>query len=311
MDKISVIIPVYFNEYSLDETYKLLKSELNKNSAYFDHEIIFVDDGSKDKSYDVLQKISSEDKKVKLVKLSKNFGSYIAILAGMNFSSGDAVTYLAADLQDPPELVKNMYDKWTEGNKQDIIFSVRESRSDPFFSRIYSFLFYKLLKAFVLPEYPDKGFDCFFINKHQKDILVNMDEKNSHLTVQIAWLGFRHQYIYYHRQERKHGKSKWTFFKKFKLAFDTFFGFSGRPLRIASLLGMAVSLMGFILAMLIIYKKTSWGTPLFGIPSLMVTILVTGGLILMSIGIIGEYIWRNFDATRKRPSFIIEDTRNC
>jgi dolichol-phosphate mannosyltransferase len=138
-----------------------------------------------------------------------------------------------------------------------------------------------------------------------------MDEKNSHLTVQIAWLGFKQQYIYYHRNERLHGKSRWTFFKKFKLAFDTFFGFSGRPLRIASLLGMAVSLMGFVLALFIIYKKTSWGTPLFGIPSLMVSILVTGGLILMSIGLIGEYIWRNFDATRKRPSFIIEDTKNC
>ncbi len=311
MDKISVIVPVYFNELSLDETYRLLKNELDKNSSYFDHEIIFVDDGSKDNSYKVLQNIASGDKKVKLIKLSKNFGSYIAILAGMNYASGDAVTYLAADLQDPPELIKQMYDKWNGSSKKDIIFSVRESRSDPFFARIYSYLFYRLLKAFVLPEYPDKGFDCFFINKEQKDILVNMDEKNSHLTVQIAWLGFNHQYIYYHRRERLHGKSKWTFFKKFKLAFDTFFGFSGRPLRIASLLGMAVSFMGFILALFIIYKKTSWGTPLFGIPSLMVSILVTGGLILLSIGIIGEYLWRNFDATRKRPSFIIEDTKNC
>lgn len=311
MNKISIIIPVYFNEPSLKPTYSELKKVLDFNKEKFDYEIILVDDGSKDNSFLVMQELSELDPKIKLVKLSKNFGSYIAILAGMNYATGDAVTYVAADLQDPPELIADLYDKWIEGKQKDMILGVRTGRTDPFLSKLYSFIFYKLFRTFVLPEYPDKGFDCFLINKGQKDILVGMDEKNSHLTAQIIWLGFNQQRVYYHRQERKHGKSRWTFFKKFKLAFDTFFGFSGRPLRIASMLGMSVSFLGFILAIYIIIKKFADGAPMFGIPSLMVAILITGGFILLSIGIVGEYLWRNFDATRRRPTFIVEETKNC
>jgi dolichol-phosphate mannosyltransferase len=294
LDKVSIIIPVYYNGLSLNDTYTELKKVLDENSSLFDYELVLVDDGSKDNSYKIMQELAGKDNRIRLVKLSKNFGSY-----------------LAADLQDPPELVPQMYKKWIEGNKKDMVFGVRESRSDPFLSRIYSYWFYKLFRTFVLPEYPANGFDCFFINRGQKELIVNMDEKNSHLTAQIVWLGYKQHYIKYHRQERGKGKSRWTFFKKFKLAFDTFFGFSGRPLRIASLLGMIVSLFGFILAIYIIVKKLFSGTPAFGIPSLMVAILITGGFILLSIGIVGEYLWRNFDATRRRPTFIVEETKNC
>jgi dolichol-phosphate mannosyltransferase len=295
----------------LKETYTELKNVLGKNADSFNYEIILVDDGSGDDSYRVMKEISSIDKNVKLIKLSRNFGSYLAILAGMNYATGDAITYLAADLQDPPELVPQMYNKWLEGCKKNIICAVRSGRSDPILSRLFSFLFYKIFRTFVFPEYPQKGFDCFFINKEQKEILIKMDEKNSHLTAQIIWLGFKPIYIHYQRAKREKGKSRWTFFKKFKLAFDTFFGFSGRPLRIASLLGMAVSILGFLLALFIIIRRFTSGTPLLGIPSLMVSILIIGGFILLSIGIVGEYLWRNFDATRNRPSFIVEETLNC
>jgi glycosyltransferase involved in cell wall biosynthesis len=311
LDKISIIIPVYYNELSLTETYNEVRKVMDVNSARFDYEIVLVDDGSGDNSYKVMQELALKDKKVKLVKLSKNNGSYLAILAGLNYASGDAYTFIAADLQDPPELIPQMYDKWIEGNKKDIVFSVRSSREDPLLSRLYAFFFYKLFRAFVLPEYPEKGYDCFFINREQKNMIVKMDEKNSHLMAQIVWLGFNQHYIYYHRQKRKHGKSRWTLFKKFKLAFDTFFGFSGRPLRVASLLGMGVSLFGFLLALYILIRKIVSDTPLFGIPSIMVTILVTGGLILLSIGIVGEYLWRTFDESRKRPTYIVEATVNC
>lgn len=311
MDKISVVIPVYYNEQSLPETYSELKKVLDENSSRFDYEIILVDDGSKDKSYHVMKSLAAKDSKIKLVKLSKNHGSYIAILAGLSYASGDAYTFLAADLQDPPELIPQMYDKWVQHNRKDIIFSVRSSREDPLTTRIYAWFFYKLFRAFVLPEYPEKGYDCFFINKTQRDMIVNMDEKNSHLMAQIVWLGYGQHYIQYHRQKRKHGKSRWTLFKKFKLAFDTFFGFSGRPLRIASLLGMSVSVLGFILAIYITLRKIYLDAPLFGVPSVVVAILITGGLILMSVGIVGEYMWRNFDESRKRPTFIVEETTNC
>jgi dolichol-phosphate mannosyltransferase len=307
LDKISIIIPVYFNEKSLKETYSELKNVFDKNSSRFSYEIIMVDDGSKDNSYREMLSLAENDKNVILVKLSKNFGSYTAILAGMNYCTGDAITYLAADLQDPPSLVPQMYDEWIIGNKTDIVCGVRSGRSDPFLSKLYSSVFYKLFRGFILPEYPNKGFDCFFINKEQAKIISDMNEKNSHLTAQIIWLGFKQRYIYYHRNERSFGKSRWTFFKKFKLAFDTFFGFSGRPLRLASLFGMCISLLGFLLAFLILIRWITGDSGLFGIPVLMVTVLITGGLILLSIGIVGEYLWRNFDETRKRPTYIVEE----
>jgi dolichol-phosphate mannosyltransferase len=311
LDKISIIIPVYFNELSLNETYNEVKRVMDENASRFDYELVLVDDGSKDNSYNVMKSLAAQDKKIRLVKLSKNHGSYVAILAGLSYATGDAYTFLAADLQDPPDLIPQMYDEWLKYNRRDMVFSVRSSREDPIISRIYAYFFYKLFRTFVLPEYPEKGYDCFFINKEQRDMVVKMNEKNSHLMAQIIWLGYGHHYIYYHRQRRRHGKSRWTFFKKFKLAFDTFFGFSGRPLRLASFLGMNVSVLGFILALYIIIRKIVSDAPVFGIPSLMVSILITGGLILMSIGIVGEYMWRNFDESRSRPTFIVEETQNC
>lgn len=284
---------------------------MDENSSRFDHEIILVDDGSKDNSYSVMQQLASADSKIRLVKLSKNHGSYTAILAGLCYAMGDAYTFLAADLQDPPELIPQMYDEWKKHNGRDIIFSVRQSREDPLTTRMYAWFFYKIFRTFVLPEYPEKGYDCFFINKAQRDMIVAMAEKNSHLMAQIVWLGFGQHYIYYHRQRRKHGKSRWTLFKKIKLAFDTFFGFSGRPLRIASLLGMSVSIVGILLAVYIAIRKIYVDAPLLGIPAIIVAILITGGLILMSVGIVGEYMWRNFDESRKRPVFVVEETTNC
>ena len=310
MDKISVVIPVYYNADVLTETHSTLKRVLEEHAAKFDYEMIFVDDGSKDESYRVMQEISAIDPKVKLVKLSKNHGAYVAILSGMNYATGDAVVFLAADLQDPPELIPQMYDEWALGNKRDLVLCVRQSRSDPFFSKLFSAAFYKIFRALVLPEYPKTGFDLCMINKQQAKILVDMDEKNSHLTVQIIWLGFGRRFLNYHRRERKHGKSRWSFFKRLKLAFDTFFGFSARPLRIASFIGMLTWVPAVLLALYIILRKIILDAPLFGTPALIASIFVTGGLILLSIGIVGEYLWRNFDATRKRPTFIVEETKN-
>lgn len=310
MDKISVVIPVYYNADVLKETHSTLSRVLGEHAAKFDYEIIFVDDGSKDESYRVMKEISARDPKAKLVKLSKNHGAYVAILSGMNYASGDCVVFLAADLQDPPELIPQMYDEWVLGNKRDLVLCVRQSRSDPFLSKMFSAAFYKIFRALVLPEYPKTGFDLCMINKQQAKILVDMDEKNSHLTVQIIWLGFGRRFLNYHRRERKHGKSRWSFFKRLKLAFDTFFGFSARPLRIASFIGMLTWVPAFLLALYIILRKILLDAPLFGVPALIASIFVTGGLILLSIGIVGEYLWRNFDATRKRPTFIVEETKN-
>lgn len=310
MDKISVIIPVYYNADILKETHKTLSGVLEAHASKFDYEIIFVDDGSKDESYRVMQEIAALDSRAKLVKLSKNHGAYVAILSGMNFTTGDAVVFLAADLQDPPELIPQMYDEWVLGNKRDLVLCVRQSRTDPFLSKLFSAAFYKIFRALVLPDYPKKGFDMFMINKQQAKILVDMDEKNSHLTVQIIWLGFGKRFLNYHRRERKLGKSRWSFFKRLKLAFDTFFGFSARPLRIASFIGMLTWVPAFLLALYVILRKIIMDAPLFGIPALIAAIFVTGGLILLSIGIVGEYLWRNFDATRKRPTFIVEETKN-
>ena len=157
MDKISIIIPVYFNEHSLPETYDEIRKVANAHANEFDYEIILVDDGSKDNSYKVMCELAGKDKKIRLVKLSKNNGSYLAILAGLNYAAGDAYTFIAADLQDPPDLIPQMYNKWLEGNKKDIVFSVRSGREDPITSRIYSYFFTNYSACSCFRNIPKKG----------------------------------------------------------------------------------------------------------------------------------------------------------
>lgn len=304
MLKLSVVIPVYYNEGNIPSLYDKLRVTIIENKS-IDYEIIFVDDGSKDNSYNELVKLRQKNDKIKLIKLSRNFGSHTAILAGLSNASGDCATVISADLQDPPMIILDMLEKYNEGNK--VVIAVREDREESWIQKFFSNTYYKLMKRFALPNMPEGGFDCFLIDRMVIDVLTSMKEKNSSLMGQILWCGFKTEKIYYIRKEREIGKSRWTLSKKIKLFIDSFMAFSYAPIRIMSGLGFVISSIGFIYGLIIFLNKLINGVIIEGWTSLMIAFLVLSGVQMMLLGVIGEYLWRSFDESRKRPTFIIEE----
>lgn len=303
MSKVTIAIPVFNNGKNLQLTYQRLRSEVLQKLD--DYEVIFVDDGSSDNSYTEMQLLQQRDQRVKLIKLSRNFGQHQAILAGLENSNGDCVTVISADLQDPPVLIYEMYKKWQEGNK--VVIAVRETRSDNLSQKIFSSIYHRLIRQYALKEMPIGGFDCFLADRQVIQILVQIDEKNTSLFAQILWLGFKRAQINYKRESRKIGKSGWTFSKKIKLFLDSFLAFSYLPIRLISCIGIIDCLLSFMFIIYLVIHKIIAGTGgVIGWSSLMVAIMFSSGVQMLTLGVIGEYLWRNFDATRKRPNFIVE-----
>jgi len=304
MIRLSIIIPVYFNEGNIPHLYGKLKETIldNKN---IDYEVIFVDDGSKDNSYNELRKLRDKNDKIKLIKLSRNFGSHTAILAGLSNCTGDCATVISADLQDPPTIILEMIEKYKEGNK--VVLSVRTDREESKVQKFFSNSYYKLMKKYALPNMPEGGFDCFLIDKKVIEVITSMKEKNSTLMGQILWCGFKTDSIYYVRREREIGKSRWTLAKKIKLFIDSFMAFSYTPIRLMSGLGFTISSLGFLYGIYIFLNKMFNDIPIEGWSSLMIVLLLLSGIQMIILGVIGEYLWRSFDESRKRPTFIIEE----
>lgn len=301
---ISIIVPVYFNEGSLKLLFKEFKKVSEKNPEY-DFEYIFVDDYSEDNSFPVLLQIYNENPdKIKVIRLSKNYGSNIALLAGLKKSKGDCAVFISADLQDPPELINEMIEEWEKGYES--ILAVRNSRKDNFISKIFSNIYYYLFRKFALKDMPEGGFDFCLIDKKIIEVLCEMEEKNSYIMGQVLWTGFKKKCIKYDRKKRQYGKSKWTITKKIKYFIDAFISFSYLPIRIASVIGFIVSAIGFIYALFLIYDRIVNNNLLHGITALIVIILFIGGIQLIILGIFGEYLWRILEESRKRPLYIID-----
>jgi len=306
MKKISVVIPVYCNEKNIPITYKALICEINKFRDEYDYEIIFVDDGSEDHSLDELIKVYGQNlDHVRIIKLSRNFGQVAAIQAGFEFVTGDAVVVISADLQDPPELVHKFIYEWSS-NGHEIVLAVRSNREDDFLVKTLSRVFYSLMKKYALKSIPKGGFDYFLISKKVLNIILRIDEKNSFLQGQILWTGFQPKLILYTRRKREIGKSKWTLWKKVKYFIDGFMTYTYFPIRFISASGIIISLLGFAYAALIFILKLTVGMPIKGWAPIMIVILVLSGIQMLMLGIIGEYLWRNYDETRKRPIFVVE-----
>lgn len=302
MAKLSIVIPVYFNEMNLHDLYKDLKEKvLDKLKEY---ELIFVDDGSKDSSYTVMLELQKEDRNIRCIRLSRNFGSHAAILAGLNECSGDCAVMKTADLQEPSEILLEMFDQWKNGF--NVVLAVRSDRNEHFIQKFFSNSYYKLMRRFVLKEMPLGGFDCFLIDRKVIEVLRLMDEKNTSLMGQILWSGFKTTSIYYTRLKREKGKSRWTLTKKIKLVIDSVLSFTHLPIRIMSVVGLIFFLISVAWSLIIIYLKIFGEIQIEGWTTLMVFNLFSSGLILLTLGIIGEYLWRNFDASRNRPVYIIE-----
>lgn len=303
MKKISVVIPVYFNELNLPHLFPRLINVAEQNSNY-QFEFVFTDDGSEDDSYKLLHEFAEKDNRVIVIKLSRNFGSFMAILAGLEHSTGDCAAIISADLQDPPELITEMIQRWEAGNK--VVMGVRERREDSFLTNFFAKIYYYLMRRFALKNMPLGGFDFVLIDKKIIDILVTIKEKNASLMGLILWSGFQKSIIYYTRKKREHGKSMWTLSKKIKYFVDSFVAFSYAPIRFFQFIGIGLSFLGFIYAIFIAIRKILYGFPVPGISALIIISLVIGGIQLIMLGIIGEYLWRNADETKKRPVFIVE-----
>jgi dolichol-phosphate mannosyltransferase len=299
---ISIIIPVYDEEENIPGLHMLLQEFAERSGDEF--EFIFVDDGSSDRSFSVLRDLSGKDPRIKIIKLSRNFGSHAACLAGLSYARGDACAFISADLQDPPEMVQNLIDEWKRGH--EVIIGVREweERSLRTFPRLY----YKLVRRFALKNMPEGGTDVFLIDRKVVDAVTSMKEKNTSIFGLILWSGFRQKLITYKKGIRQKGVSKWTTGKKIKLFIDTFVSFSYFPVRMISVLGILIALLGFLYALFIIANRLFFSVPVEGWASLMVVLLMVSGVQLVMLGVIGEYLWRNFDESRKRPVFIIDET---
>ncbi len=300
--KLSFVIPVFRNGGSIIPTYE--KVSALTASLGLDDEFIFVNDGSDDHSMDDLMRLHGAYGNVKVISFSRNFGQVPAMIAGLKEVTGDGVILMSADLQEPIDLIAGMIEKWQSGN--EIVICHRIDREDSFVANTASAVFYKMMK-YANPKMPKGGFDFMLVGKNALAALNQIEERNRFIQGDILWLGFSTAFIPYKRLKRTIGKSQWTLAKKLKYFIDGLINSSYIPIRLMSLLGIVISFLGFLYALLIIYNRLMNNTPFNGWAPIMIAILIIGGLIMLMLGIIGEYVWRTYDETRKRPVYIIKD----
>lgn len=303
MSKISIVVPVYYNEDTLMDLYRDMQEKIMDKLG--DYELVFVDDGSGDRSWEIMNEIRDMDENVRLVKLSRNFGEHAALLAGLSVCTGDCAVTKQADLQEDSGLILEMYESWKQGNK--VVLAVRRSRDESRIKVFFADMYYAIVRKFVNKNMPVGGCDCYLIDRQVIEVLERLDEKNSSLTLQVLWAGFRTDKVHFDRKDREKGESRWTFAKKFKLVMDSMMSFSYAPIRFMSMVGVLFNIGAVLLFINILVEYFTQGTPIAGWPSLMCVVLCSSGLILLMLGVLGEYVWRALDAARTRPPFIIDE----
>lgn len=304
MKKISVVIPVYNNEGSLALLTGRLIQSIKSYNPLFAYELVFINDGSKDKSLEVLYKLRTQDDNIVVINFSRNFGQMAGILAGWAHASGDAVINISADLQDPPEQITLMLGEWEKGN--EIVINYREARQDNVSSAFTSKIAYKLFK-YSLPSLPPGGFDYALLDRKPMNAINSIPEKNRFYQGDILWVGFTIKYLPYVRVKREHGKSGYNFTKRFGNFMTAFLNVSYFPIRLMSLIGFVTAATGFIYSITILYAYLFHETPFQGWAPIMMVLLIVGGLLMIMLGIIGEYIWRIYDEVKHKPNYIIKD----
>jgi dolichol-phosphate mannosyltransferase len=301
---ISIVIPLFNEEAVIEELYRRLKITMDRLDE--NYEIILINDGSKDGTLSTMKKIAQSDSTIKLVDFSRNFGHQIAITAGIDYASGDAVVLMDADLQDPPEVIPKLVAKWKEG--YDVVYAKRKKRiGESFFKRMTASLFYRLLKNMTNVEVPVDTGDFRLMDRKIVDILKHMKEKNRFVRGLVTWIGFDQTRVDFERDERFAGETKYPLTKMIGFAFDGITAFSFKPLKLASCLGFLAASMGFVFIAYGVILKIFTNITITGWTSLFVSTLFLGGVQLLCIGIIGEYVGRIYDETKKRPLYIVRD----
>jgi glycosyltransferase involved in cell wall biosynthesis len=302
---ISVIIPIFNEEKNIQNLYDRLSQVMQNLGVTY--ELIFVNDGSKDASIGLIKVLSKKYQEVKYIDFSRNFGHQIAVTAGLDKTSGDAVVIIDADLQDPPELIAKMYQKRKEGF--EVIYAKRKNRKgESFLKLLTAKAFYRILAKMTAISIPVDTGDFRMIDKKIVEVLREMPEKSKYLRGQISWVGFNQTFVEYDRQERQAGATGYTYRKMLHFALDGITAFSDVPLKVVTYFGFMVSIIAFFVAIYALFAKFVWENSVPGWTSLMIAILFIGGIQMIAIGIIGEYLSRMNHNIRNRPLYIIRDS---
>jgi dolichol-phosphate mannosyltransferase len=301
---VSVVVPVYFNAESLPKLAERLRAIAE--AADWETELVFVDDGSGDESWERIEAIAKAWPRARGLRLTRNFGSQMAITAGLAETKGQAAAVLSADLQEPPELLPEMVAAWRRG--ATAVLAVRKSRPEGWTTRTAAGVYYGTLRRLAFEQMPSGGFDCFLIGRPAIDFLVESREVHTSLPGLLLWGGFATALVPYDRAARADGRSRWTLAKKLKYFIDAVVSFSYAPLRWMAVFGAGLSVLAFAYAVFLIVYKLVHGQPMQGWTSLMVALAFFSGVQLLSLGILGEYLWRTLDAARARKGFLVRET---
>lgn len=301
----SIVVPVFNEETVLPEFYNRLTRVIETLSGNF--EVLFVNDGSEDRTETILRDLHQKDQRVKVINFSRNFGHQVAITAGIDLAQGRACIIMDADLQDPPEVIPRLIERWEAGF--EVVFAVRTRREgERFFKLITANLFYALLKKLARIEIPQNAGDFRLLDRKVIDALKLMPEKNRFVRGLVSWVGFKQTQLFYERDARFAGETKYPFVKMLKFAVDGIISFSDIPLRLATWLGLFFSFASFLIMLWVIGAKLFSDRTVLGWASIMVTILLIGGVQLFTVGILGEYIARTFEEAKQRPLYLIRET---
>ena len=299
---ISVVVPVYNEKEVIEEFHRRTVAVLKKLSMRF--EVVYVNDGSSDESLDILKKLRYDDSSIAIVDLSRNFGKEIALSAGLDHANGDLVVVIDADLQDPPELIPEFIKHWHEG--YDIIYGRRVGREgESSIKKLTAFCFYRVMGKLSRIKIPPDTGDFRLLSRRAVEAMKLLKEQHRFMKGLFSWIGYNQKEVLYQREKRFAGKTKWNYWKLWNFALEGITSFTIFPLKIASYLGIATALGAFLYSLIVIYKTLMYGDPVAGYPSLIVFILFLGGVQLLTIGIIGEYVGRIFNETKKRPLYFI------
>ena len=307
MKKISVIVPCYNEQEAIpffyDEIVKI--SKIMENDAEFEY--LFINDGSKDKTINVLRELAKRDERVKYVSFSKNFGKEAAMYAGLEKSSGDYIAVMDVDLQDPPELLVQMFQD-LESGEYDCVATRRVSRKgEPPIRSLFAKLFYSMINKISKTEIVDGARDYRLMTRQMVDAILEVKEYNRFSKGIFSWVGFNTKWLEYENVERRAGETKWSFWKLLKYSLDGIVPFSTVPLSIASILGLMLCFIAFVLIIVIVVKTLAFGDPVAGYPSLMCVILFVGGVQLFCMGILGKYLSKTYLETKKRPIYLVKE----
>lgn len=302
--KISFVIAVYRNAGAITRTYEKIRGVFSESLSDYQYELVFVDDGSDDGSLDEILALRESDPNIKAISFTRNFGQMAAMIAGLKQASGDATINISADLQDPAELIPQMVEQWRAGS--ELVVCYRTDRSDTLAAKIFSRVAYGALRLSI-PQIPPGGFDFVLMDRKALDEFNAIDVRNRFFQGDLLWTGYRTSFIPYVRLKRTIGRSQYNVRKKLKNFLDAFLDASYLPIRFISYAGIVTSALGVLYSISIVVSWLAGRTPFSGWAPLMIAVLLVGGMIMVMLGIIGEYIWRIYDEVRKKPNYVVRD----